>query len=71
MGETVKFNEVKSKIINFRGQNTILDSDVAALYGVETREVNQAIKNNPDKFPQIKIFTVKISVKRKYFLLSD
>ena len=29
-----------------------MDSDVAELYGVETREVNQAIKNNPNKFPQ-------------------
>jgi hypothetical protein len=52
MSEIVKFNEVESKIISLRGQNVILDSDVAGLYGVETREVNQAIKNNPDKFPE-------------------
>ena len=30
----------------------MLDCDVASLYGVETREVNQAVKNNPDKFPE-------------------
>jgi hypothetical protein len=30
----------------------LLDSDVAELYGVETREINQAMKNNPDKFPE-------------------
>lgn len=29
----------------------ILDSDVAELYGVETRDVNKSVKNNPDKFP--------------------
>jgi hypothetical protein len=29
----------------------ILDSDVAELYGVETRDINKAVKNNPDKFP--------------------
>lgn len=29
----------------------LLDRDVAELYGVETREVNQAVRNNPDKFP--------------------
>ena len=52
MSETVKFKEVESKIISLRGQNVILDSDVARLYGMETREVNQAIKNNPDKFPE-------------------
>lgn len=28
-----------------------MDSDVAALYGVETREINQAVRNNPEKFP--------------------
>lgn len=29
----------------------IFDSDVAALYGVQTKEINQAVRNNPDKFP--------------------
>jgi hypothetical protein len=29
----------------------ILDSDVAELYGITTKEVNQAVKNNPEKFP--------------------
>jgi hypothetical protein len=52
MSEVVKFKEVEEKIILVRNQNVILDSDVAVLYGVETREVNQAIKNNPDKFPE-------------------
>lgn len=32
-------------------QEVIADADVAYLYGVETREVNQAVKNNPEKFP--------------------
>lgn len=47
----VKFNPVESRIIDLRGQKVILDYDVAALYGVETREINQAVKNNPEKFP--------------------
>lgn len=42
--------EVEDKIIVVRGQKTLLDRDVAALYGVETREVNQAVRNNPRKF---------------------
>ena len=53
---TVKFSDVNDKIITLRGKNAILDSDVAMLYGVETREINQAIKNNPDKFPKGYIF---------------
>ena len=42
--------DVDEKIIEIRGTRVLLDSDVAFLYGVETREVNQAVKNNPDKF---------------------
>jgi hypothetical protein len=30
----------------------LLDRDVAELYGVQTREINQAVRNNPDKFPE-------------------
>ena len=43
---------IKSKIITIQGQQVILDSEVAELYGVETKRVNEAIKNNPDKFPE-------------------
>jgi len=54
----VKFNEVQDKIITIRDEKVILDSDVATLYDVETREVNQAIKNNPDKFPEGYVFNI-------------
>lgn len=47
----IKFEDVDSRIIEVRHEKVILDSDVATLYGVETREINQAVKNNPDKFP--------------------
>ena len=43
--------DVESKIITLRNQQVILDCDVAELYGVETKEINQAVKNNPEKFP--------------------
>jgi ribosomal protein L23 len=44
--------KIKGKIILIQGQRVILDSDVAELYGVETKRVNEAIKNNPEKFPE-------------------
>ncbi len=47
----IDINAVKSRMLQVRGQQVLLDRDVAALYGVETRVVNQAVKNNPDKFP--------------------
>ena len=60
MGDLVKKNtdlmplsmkDVEDRIAVIRNQEVIADADVAFLYGVETREVNQAVKNNPDKFP--------------------
>lgn len=47
----IQESDVVEKIALIRGQNVIADADVAELYGVETRIVNQAVKNNPDKFP--------------------
>lgn len=48
----ISTNEVEKLMLNVRGQNVLLDRDVAMLYGVETRIVNQAVKNNPLKFPE-------------------
>ena len=47
---------VEEKIIVLRNQQVILDCDVAELYGVQTKEINQAVKNNPRKFPEGYIF---------------
>jgi len=52
MENLIKFDDVNNKIITIRNQSVILDSDVAALYGVETKRVNEAISNNPKKFPE-------------------
>jgi len=48
----VKFNEVQDKIITIRDEKVILDCDVASLYGVETRDINKSVLNNPNKFPE-------------------
>ena len=47
----VSMEDVQDKIIVLRGEPVILDRDLAKLYGVETREISQALKNNPRKFP--------------------
>ena len=51
MNEIIRYEDVESKIHMIQDQYVILDSDIALLYNVETREINQAVKNNPDKFP--------------------
>jgi phage regulator Rha-like protein len=54
----LKFNSVEEKIVIIRGIPVILDSDVAELYEVETKEINQAVRNNPDKFPEGYTFVI-------------
>ena len=51
MSNVIRVEQVKEALVTLRGQNVILASEVAKLYGVETRIVNQAVKNNPEKFP--------------------
>ena len=50
------FQTIKEKIITINDLPVILDFDVAELYGVQTKEVNQAVKNNPNKFPDGYVF---------------
>ncbi len=42
---------IQSKIYEIRGQNVMLDRDLAEMYGVETRVLNQAVKRNAERFP--------------------
>ena len=42
---------IQSKIYEIRGQKVMLDRDLAELYGVETRTLNQAVKRNKERFP--------------------
>ena len=51
-------SEVQNKIVNIRGVNVIADADVADLYGVETKRVNEAVRNNPEKFPEDYMFVL-------------
>ncbi len=42
---------VRDRLVVLRNVAVLIDADVAALYGVETKRVNEAVRNNPDKFP--------------------
>jgi len=54
----VKFETIENKLIKYNNQLVIVDSDVAQLYGVETRDINKAVRNNPDKFPDGYVITL-------------
>ena len=43
--------EIGSKILTLRGQQVMLDRDLAKLYQVETRRLNEQVKRNQDRFP--------------------
>ena len=43
-------NSIKDKILTIRNHQVMLDRDLAELYGVETKHINQAVRNNQDKF---------------------
>lgn len=62
--QTIGTKEVEARVIELRGQKVILDRDVAELYGVETKRINEAVKNNPDKFPERYCFYLKVSEKQ-------
>ena len=43
---------IQSKIYEIRGQKVMLDRDLAAMYGVETRRLNEQVKRNIERFPE-------------------
>ena len=47
---------IEEKLIEIRNKKVLLDCDVAHLYGIETKRVNEAVKNNPEKFPEGYVF---------------
>jgi hypothetical protein len=51
MGGLIPRDRIEQAILVIRGQRVILDSDLAKLYGVSTKALNQAVKRNADRFP--------------------
>ena len=48
---TINSEAIQNKIYTIRNLQVMLDRDLAELYGVETKRINEAVKNNPEKFP--------------------
>ena len=49
--ELIRFNDIKSRIFTIRGIQVMLDSDLAELYGAETKRLNEQVKRNLERFP--------------------
>lgn len=61
----ISHTSIDDKIIELRELFIIIDRDVAELYGVETKRVNEAVSNNPDKFPNDYMFELTKDEKTK------
>ena len=60
---------IENRLMEIRHHKVLIDRDVAALYGVETRDVNKAVKNNPDKFPSG--YIIELNDKEKVELVEN
>ena len=58
MKSLVPIEVIENKILFIRGQKVMLDRDLAQLYGVETRVLNQAVRRNADRFPDDFMFSL-------------
>ena len=61
--------KIENMIYEIRGKQVMLDSDLAKLYGVETKRINEAVRNNPEKFPER--FSWKLSDRESKKLLVE
>ena len=60
MNEIIKELKIENMIYEIRGKQVMLDSDLAQLYGVDKKRINEAVKRNPDKFPEKFSFVLDI-----------
>ncbi len=56
----ISIETVATKILLFRGKRVMLDSDLARLYGVETFNLNKAVKRNIERFPEDFMFQLSV-----------
>jgi hypothetical protein len=56
---TVPIDQIGQSILILRGQRVLLDSDLAALYGVTTKRLNEQVKRNIDRFPEDFMFSLR------------
>lgn len=69
----IPLERIDSKIQHLRGQKVMLDSDLATLYEVEVRSLNQAVKRNIDRFPEDFMFQLteeEVEILRSQLVIS-
>jgi hypothetical protein len=71
----VPVERIERAILSIRGEKVMLDSDLAELYGVETRVLNQAVKRNASRFPEDFVFQLNadevVKLNRSQFVIGS
>ena len=62
---TVPMERVENRILTIRGHRVMVDTDLAEVYGVPTRALNQAIKRNAERFPEDFAFRLTADVEER------
>ena len=73
MSALIPIEKIEQNILLFRGHKVMLDSDLAKLYGVSTKALNQAVKRNKARFPSdfmLKLSAAEASALRSQFVTS-
>jgi len=71
MSQLIPVELIEKRILLIRGQKVMLDADLAEMYGVETRALNQAVKRNLDRFPPDFMFQLSREEKREVITNCD
>ncbi|MGC4123156.1 MAG: ORF6N domain-containing protein [Myxococcales bacterium] len=63
--EIIPIRDIERAIVALRGQRVMLDEDLAALYGVEVKVLNQSVKRNAERFPEDFMFRLTAEEARR------
>jgi hypothetical protein len=72
--EIIKLDSIENRIFSIREKKVMIDRDLAELYGVETRILNQAVKRNAERFPADFMFQLtpaEFSILKSHFVISS
>ena len=71
MGNLIPIEVIANKIFYIRGRKIMVDRDLAELYGVKTKVLNQAVKRNIERFPEDFMFQLTEKEKKELVTICD
>lgn len=66
-----KLQKIENRILTIRGNQVLIDKDIAELYSVETKALNQAVKRNSERFPELFRFQLTSQEKDELVTICD